>query len=65
MVYANDELEIRRYRRFSEPDAELGAIRSSWDRELRQAIRSLPEIAFDPQPPDRQLGITHTFPRGG
>ena len=63
LVYANDELDIRRYRRFSEPDAELGGIRSSWDRELRQAIGSLPEVTFDEQPPDCQLGITHTFQR--
>ncbi|MFM1903103.1 MAG: hypothetical protein RLZZ440_1003 [Planctomycetota bacterium] len=64
MVYANDELDIRRYRRFSEPDVELGAIRSSWDRELRQAIGALPEITFDDPAPDRSLGITHTFSRG-
>jgi putative proteasome-type protease len=64
MVYAAGELEIRRYRRFSEPDTELSAIRSSWDRELRQAIGALPSITFEEQPPDRELGITHTFSRG-
>lgn len=48
LLYANDELEIRRYRRFEAGDPQLAAIRTSWERELRQAIRTLPEISFDP-----------------
>lgn len=63
MVYANDDFAVRRYRRFGVPDAELGEIRSSWERELRQAIRSLPDITFDAQPRDRDFGITHELVR--
>jgi putative proteasome-type protease len=59
LVYANDDLSVRRYRRFGVPDAELSEIRSSWERELRQAIVSLPEITFAPAPPDELNGITH------
>ena len=67
LVYANDDFAVRRYRRFGVPDAELGEIRSSWERELRHAIGSLPNITFDERPRDRDLGITHEFsrPRGG
>jgi putative proteasome-type protease len=58
LVYTNGELRVRRYRRFGVPDAELGEIRSSWERELRRAIVSLPDITFDASPPDTDYGIT-------
>ena len=59
LVYANDDLRVRRYRRFGMPDAELGEIRSSWERELRRAIVSLPDITFAPDALDEHNGITH------
>ena len=65
LVYAAGDLDVRRYRRLGVPDAELGEIRTSWERELRQAIRSLPDITFDPRPRDGELGVTHTFVPGG
>ena len=58
-MYANDDFAVRRYRRFGVPDAELATIRASWERELRRAIQSLPDIGFDPAPPDVANGITH------
>jgi putative proteasome-type protease len=63
LVYANDDLDVRRYRRLGLADADLGEIRSNWERELRQAIGALPDIAFDATPRDRDLGITHTIDR--
>ncbi|MFM7249549.1 MAG: peptidase [Planctomycetaceae bacterium] len=63
LVYANDEFAVHRYRRLDRPDAELATIRSSWERELRRAIQSLPEIGFAADPDDERLGITRR--RGG
>jgi putative proteasome-type protease len=60
LVYANDEFDVRRYRRLGPADAELIEIRTRWERELRQAIGTLPEIGFQPPGGDRELGITHT-----
>ncbi|MFM8734817.1 MAG: peptidase [Pirellulales bacterium] len=65
LVYANDDFSVRRYRRLGATDAELVEIRTRWEQELRQAIRSLPEIAFEPEPADRDLGITESFPPSG
>lgn len=63
LVYAKDDLDIRRYRRLTAPDAELGEIRSNWERELRQAIGTLPDISFEAGRRDRDFGITHTVDR--
>lgn len=63
LVYANDDFDIRRYRRFGLPDEELTAIRSSWERGLRQAIGAIPDISFEDRPRDRDYGITHLTPR--
>lgn len=60
LVYAPDDFGVKRYRRLGLPDSELAGIRASWERELRRAIQSLPEIGFDPDPPDRRLGITRS-----
>lgn len=65
LVYANDDFAVRRYRRFGVPDSELATIRASWERELRRAIQSLPDIGFDPAPPDVHNGITHLRDGGG
>jgi len=59
LVYAAGDYAVRRYRRFGVPDEELGGIRASWERELRRAMQLLPEIGFDPVPPDARNGITH------
>lgn len=64
LVYANDDLTVRRYRRLGVTDAELVEIRTNWEQELRQAIRSLPDLTFEPTPADRALGITQSFPPG-
>ena len=37
----------------------MSEIRSSWERELRRAIVSLPDITFAPDPLDEHHGITH------
>jgi putative proteasome-type protease len=58
LVYADGDLRVRRYRRFGVPDAELGEIRSCWERELRRAMVSMPEVTFAEDPPDADLGIT-------
>lgn len=60
LVYANDDLAVRRYRRLSASDPELVEIRSNWERELRQAIVKLPQIDFTSAPQDVQLGVTFT-----
>lgn len=65
LVYANDELAVHRYRRLGVTDAELVEIRTSWEQELRRAIRSLPDLSFESPSPDRSLGITQSFPPVG
>ncbi|MFM8633949.1 MAG: peptidase [Planctomycetia bacterium] len=59
LVYANNDLCVRRYRRFGLLDAELSEIRSSWERELRAAITTLPDVSFEGDALDEQYGITH------
>ena len=50
LVYANDELAIRRYRRLDASDPDLGEIRSSWEQALRHAIKTVPQIRFPDAP---------------
>ena len=58
LVYANDDLAVRRYRRLTISDPDLLEIRSSWERELRRAVTMLPQIEFAPPPGDAELGPT-------
>jgi putative proteasome-type protease len=64
LVYANDDLSVRRYRRLDAGDPELGDIRSSWEQALRHAIKTVPQIEFGAAPPPEQLGVALTRPAG-
>jgi putative proteasome-type protease len=58
LVYANDDLAVRRYRRLSTSDPDLLEVRSNWERELRRAVGMLPQIDFGPPPSGTDLGPT-------
>ena len=51
LVYAADELEITRYRRFFAKDPDLLAVHSQWEQALRKAVQELPPVRFDLPPP--------------
>lgn len=53
LVYAADELQISRYRRFGPRDPDLREIHGQWEHALRKAVKELPEIHF---------GETETLP---
>lgn len=46
LVYARDELDIVRQRRFAENDPDLLNVRLQWEQTLRRAVLELPAIAF-------------------
>ena len=46
LAYANDALDITRFRRFEGDDPALVKIRTRWDQNLRQAVSKLPAIRF-------------------
>lgn len=48
LIYARDELQVRRRRRFAERDPDLAAIHDQWEQALQQAVQALPGIRFDP-----------------
>jgi len=58
LVYANDDLAVRRYRRLTATDPDLLEIRSHWERELRRAVGQLPQIRFGEPPAEAELGAT-------
>ena len=58
MVYRNDELAIRTYRRFQPEDEALSSIRSQWEQGLRSAISTLPDIDFGSPGSDVENGST-------
>jgi putative proteasome-type protease len=60
LVYANDDLAVKRYRRLDASDPDLGDIRSSWEQALRHAIKTVPQINFSATPPPEQLGVAFT-----
>jgi putative proteasome-type protease len=64
LVYANDDLAVKRYRRLDASDPELGDIRSSWEQALRHAIKTVPQIHFPASPPPEQLGVAFTRSAG-
>jgi putative proteasome-type protease len=51
LVYATDELSIRRYRRFTAKDPDLLDIHARWEQALRDAVGRLPAIRFDGEQP--------------
>jgi putative proteasome-type protease len=46
LIYATDELRIRRQVRLSANDAQLQTIHGLWEQALRQAVQSLPALRF-------------------
>jgi len=60
LVYSNDDLAVKRYRRLEASDPELGEIRCSWEQALKHAITTVPQIDFSAAPPREQLGIAFT-----
>jgi putative proteasome-type protease len=58
LVYANDDLSVRRYRRLEAADSDLVEIRASWEQGLRKAISTLPQVSF--APPKEQHGVAFT-----
>ncbi|NDC53778.1 MAG: peptidase [Planctomycetia bacterium] len=58
LVYTNDDLAVRRYRRFTAADPDLLEIRSHWERELRRAVTLLPQVRFGEPPAATDLGPT-------
>src|SRR5947209_2676705 len=46
LIYAGDDLCIRRYRRFAAKDPDLMEIHVQWEQALRNAVLGLPEINF-------------------
>ncbi|RLS76980.1 MAG: peptidase [Planctomycetota bacterium] len=64
LVYANDDLAVKRYRRLTATDPDLMEIRSHWERELRHAIGMLPQIDFSGPPQDVTLGVTNSRAAG-
>jgi putative proteasome-type protease len=51
LLYVNDELDLKRYRRFSADDPELMLIHRHWEQALRRAVEDLPKIHFDASMP--------------
>lgn len=47
LLYANDSLHLKRYRRLGGSDQELLSIHAHWEHSLRRAVEDLPEIHFD------------------
>lgn len=47
LLYRRDSLNFDRYRRFAGNDPELLLIHSQWERSLRSAVETLPEISFE------------------
>ena len=64
LVYANDDLSVKRYRRLDASDPALGEIRSSWEQALRHAIKTVPQIHFDNTPLREDLGVAFTRDAG-
>ena len=47
VVYHNNDLRIRRYRRFTAKDPDLQRIQFQWEHSLRKAVLELPDVAFE------------------
>ena len=46
IVYARDELQIGRHRRFDDKDPDLRDIQKRWEKALRKGVSELPEVQF-------------------
>lgn len=55
LLYRDGTLDFTEYRCFAADDPELISIHRQWERSLRNAVESLPEIGFAPGLPDRLL----------
>jgi putative proteasome-type protease len=62
LVYANDDLAVKRYRRLDAGDPELVEVRSSWEQALRHAITTVPRIGFPNTALRDQVGVAFTRP---
>ena len=51
VVYANDELRIRRHRRFTAQDPDFREIHMRWEHTLRKGVLELPGVRFDEEAP--------------
>ena len=49
LIYARDDLQISKYRRFAERDPVLAGIHGQWEQALQAAVQALPPIPFDPE----------------
>ncbi len=47
LVYAKDELNVSRHRRFAAKDPDLLAVHAQWEQALRRAVQELPLVRFD------------------
>ena len=52
LVYNANDLRVSRNRRFNAKDPDLLAIHTQWEQALRKAVQEVPEIDFNPLPPD-------------
>jgi putative proteasome-type protease len=52
VLYATDDLQINRYRRFGPDDPDLRAIHTQWEQSLRKAVQDLPAVRFDAVEPE-------------
>ena len=50
LVYANDDLGIRRHRRFAAQDPIYREIHMRWEQTLRKGVFELPDVQFDEEP---------------
>jgi putative proteasome-type protease len=46
LVYATDELDITRHRRFANDDPDLLKVRTRWEQSLRVAVQKMPNLRF-------------------
>ena len=46
LVYAHDDLDIYRQRRFADKDPDLRGVRTQWEQTLRKGVTELPAITF-------------------
>ena len=70
LVYGADELEVTRYRRFTEDDPDLLKIRTRWQQALRGAVARLPNLRFRPvhrtgqqPPPEETIEVVEGSPQ--
>jgi putative proteasome-type protease len=50
-LYAADDFQIKRCRRFVADDPDLRTIRVQWEQSLRRAMQEMPAVKFESAPP--------------